>query len=358
MKQRFTVAGITFRARESEEFRNLIPVPLKSEVRLEHSPYINEEKPEYSDPMAVKVFVDDVFVGYMPKGSVARDGFFAMQEEMVDIDAVLTDVSYAKYNTDYNIIDESFCDDPSVGYIGSLTIEIDLKVDSYSYHIGGQRFLRASSVAGMIDTVGFKVPKFLYNWMTSADINGVPQNTYNEYEAKLQLTVDAGNRIHALAEEYAKTGIATESTPIGVINFFSDYQVRTLSCEQMIRAGRKYRVAGRYDLLATARADNRDIKVIIDWKNSKTVKFAHVVKGAFYAHYTKAEEVWIVLLGTKNKCGYSLKRYKKDETEKLYGIFKSLTKVAYDMIGLGFGKMFGVKNERRKKGNNSRKLSV
>lgn len=354
MSNEFNVAGVTFRAKESEEFRKLIPIPNESKVSLVHCPYINEDNPEASDNLAVKVFVDDVFVGYIPKNSMAREAFHESLNEGVDINAKLVSVSYAEYNDRYNIINNTFSENPAEGYIGSLMIGFESSVDSYSYTIGNKRYLRASVIAGMIDTIGFIIPKFLYNWMVDATKEGYPTNTHDEYVAKVTATIDSGNRIHKLAENYSKFGIGNPDLPEGVINFFNDFNVRPISCETLVKSGRKYCVAGRYDLLATARVENNDLTVIIDWKTSKTLKFAHVLKGAFYANRTGASEVWIVLLGTKNKCGYSLKRMK--EVDRMYKIFHRLTVVAYEMIDLGFGKMFGVKNERKR--NNSRKLSI
>ena len=45
---------------------------------------------------------------------------------------------------------------------------------------------------------------------------------------------------------------------------------------------------------------------------------------AFYAKKMKADAFLIVLFGTSNKCGYSVKQFNKQDIDTLYEVFMSM----------------------------------
>ena len=43
-------------------------------------------------------------------------------------------------------------------------------------------------------------------------------------------------------------------------------------------------------------------------KSAKSISLSHIIKTCFYAKLAGASEAWVVAFGSKNKCGYQLKR--------------------------------------------------
>ncbi len=317
MKVAFKVVGITFAVKDSPAVRKLVP---SGQVELRHTPFVHATDPSQNDPNAVTVWNQGVQIGYVPKNSNARAAFFEMLSEGVDINATVTGFKYAVYDGNLNIVDDTFNDNLD-GYLASVEVEFEAAVTSTHYTIGGKRYMRVTCVANMLDEVGMQVPEHLYKWMTETDGARI---THADYCAKLEATRMNGTKLHKACEDFVRFGVPSVDTPFGLSEFVAKFGVQYISSEQVV-FDKQYGVAGRYDLLASAIVkDAGRKKLIIDWKRGSKVRLGYLLQCAFYAKKTKADGFWIVLFGTGNKCGYSVKQYTKKDVDYLYTCFCSM----------------------------------
>jgi len=318
MKVAFKVVGTTFRVKDDPAMRKLVP---EGQVELRHEPFVHPSDPSQNDQNAVEVWNKGVRIGYMPKNSDARAAFFEMKSEGVDIKATVTKFLYAVYDGNLNIVNDTF-NDVLDGYLASIEVEFEAAVTATHYTIGGKQFIRATKIAGMIDEIGFQMPEYLFNWMTQTDGKAI---THAQYCEKLEKTRAQGTLLHDACEQYVRFGIAGPNTPHGLQEFCAKFGIEYLSSEQMVY-DKEYGVAGRYDMLCKATVkDTGSKKIIVDWKRGSKVRISYLLQCAFYAKKTKADGFWIVLFGTSNKCGYSVKQYTKKDVEHFYSIFCSLS---------------------------------
>jgi hypothetical protein len=244
-----------------------------------------------------------------------------MLAEGVDINATVTSFLYAVYDGNLNIVEDTF-NDVLDGYLASVEIEFEAAVTATHYTIDGKEYVRATLIASALDEVGFQIPEFLYKWMTETDGKKI---SHADYCAKLESTRLNGTKLHGSCEQFVRFGIRNEDTPHGIDEFVKKFGVEYISSEQVV-CDKQYGVAGRYDLLASAMVkDAGRKKIIIDWKRGSKVRISYLLQCAFYAKKTKADGFWIVLFGTGNKCGYSVKQYTKKDVNALYDCFCSLS---------------------------------
>ena len=350
MKTECKVAGITFRVKGNEELRKFVP---EGACELRHVPFVHPSDSNRNDPNAVEVWNKGLMLGFLGKGSNERKSFFEAKSNGADVLCKVVDFSYSLYDANLNIIDGEF-NDQLDGYLASVIIEFESSVTSTHYTIKEKAYVRVTKIAGLIDEIGFILPKHLYNWMTAKQmdtrsedvkkgwpwfvsaspdrvaVDRVPM-THEEYIAKIENIRLHGIRLHDACEEFVRDGTTNDDTPHGLKEFVAKHQVKYLSSEQVVKRGRKYRVAGRYDLLATGVHKDGAVKVVVDWKRGGSLKIAHMLQCAFYARQLKADEFWVVLFGTKNKCGYSVKRFVKEDIDILCIVFDMLTKIAYTL---------------------------
>lgn len=335
MKTVCNVAGVTFRVKESEAIRKFVP---EGECELRHVPFEHPSDPNKSDLNAVEVWNKGLMLGYLPKNKPQRKAFFEAKKDGIDVICTVKGIGYAYYDGNLNIIDNTF-NDLLEGYLGSVELEFESAVSGNAYTIKGLEWIRVTKIAGLIDNIGFLLPEHLYNWMTR--FNGSDKQskvmTHKEYLEKVDKVRLEGNALHDACEAFAMMGVSSQNTPHGLDTLFTQYNIRAVSAEQVVKRGKKYRVAGRYDLLADVTDIEKKTKiktekrVIIDWKRGSSVKLPYLLQCAFYAKQTGASEFWIVLFGTKNKCGYSVKKYGPDCIPLLNEVFDMLTKIAYKM---------------------------
>jgi hypothetical protein len=318
MKVSFNTAGTTFAVKADDRVRKHIPEGL---CELRHVPFIHETDPSRSDQNAVEVWNKGVRIGYMPKGSPARAAFFEMQAEGVDINATVVRFLYAIYDGNLNIIDDTF-NDVLDGYLASVEIEFEAAVTSTHYTIGGKEYIRATCVSGIIDEVGFEIPEHLYKWMTETDGKKL---SHIEYLEKLEKTRIEGIKLHHACHQFVQFGVSNQDTPKGLDEIVAKFGVEFISAEQVV-FDNQYKVAGRYDMLCKAMVKDEGCKkkIIMDWKRGSKIRVAYMLQSAFYAKKTGADGFWIVLFGGKNKCGYSIKMFNKQDIDTLYEVFMSL----------------------------------
>jgi len=336
MKTEAHVKGITFRVKDNEALRKLVP---EGPCELRHVPFIHPTDPNRNDPNAVEVWHQGHHLGFLGKGSNERKSFFAALADGADITCTVTDFSYGLYDANMNLIDGSFNDELD-GYLASVLVEFESSVTESHYVIKGKKHIRVTKIAGMIDEIGFVIPKHLYNWMTRIAGEDSAALTHQEYLDKIDDVRLKGVRLHDACEQFVRDGVTTEYTPNGLGEFVARYQVKYLESEQIVKRGKKYRVAGRFDLLAEATDRGEEMKVIMDWKRGGSLKLAYVLQCAFYARAKKADAFWIVLFGTKNKCGYSVKMFDKSDIKLGCEVFDLLTKAVYKLMSFKWFKMF------------------
>jgi hypothetical protein len=336
MRIEANVAGITFRVKEDEAVRKMVP---EGEVELRHVPFVHPSDPNRNDPNAVEVWHKGHQLGFLSKGSNERKAYFAALAEGADITCKVTDFSYALYDANLNMIEGTFNDELD-GYLASIIIEFDSAVTENHYVLDGKKHIRVTKIAGMIDEIGFVLPKHLYTWITRVAGEDSEALTHQEYLEKIESVRNKGVLLHDACEEFVRDGTSGDHTPFGLSEFVTRFQVKYIDSEKIVRRGKKYRVAGRFDLLADVVDKGEELKVIIDWKRGGSLKLAYMLQCAFYARAKKADGFWIVLFGTKNKCGYSVKKFDKKDIKTLCTVFDALTKIAYQLEEFPQFKMF------------------
>ena len=348
------VNGITFRVKENPEVRNLIPIGY---CELVHDPFIHPTDSSKSDPLAVKVFYNGIFIGYLGKNTPEREAFFAAKEDGLTVSAIVYEYSYAEYDSDFHIIDGTF-NHKDKGYLASVSLQIESAVTGTYYNIEGIKHIRATQVCGLIDEKGFILPFPLYNWMTTDKLS--PKGTrfkakddqghvsfidriplsYDQYVAKAELTSTKGTALHTACETFIKTGEQLPALPFGLKNFLRDYNVMPINMEQVVKRNTHGPVAGRYDMLAEVEHKKITGRVIIDWKSGSQMKLAYAIQTSFYARETQSVGSIIVLFGTKNKCGYSAKVLTKEDIKFHAELFDKLTEVAHMLKESKWTKLF------------------
>jgi len=327
MKLISKVTGITFRVKENDEIKTLRPK--NAEVMFKHIPFIHPTIPMYNDANAVQVWIGKLFIGYLPKGSAEREAVIGAMKSGEDVKGKVVDYSYAEYDTNLNVIDGTWNDNHK-GYIGSIVIEINVTQTSAHYEIDGEKYNRATKISGLLNTMEFVLPEFLWKWMA--------EPSYELYAKKMDRVTKKGTAIHKSAEDYLKTGIIEEDTPVGVVNYCKDYGIEPIEIEGLVKSV-WHKVAGRFDLFAKGLIKAKNVKsptppacdrrgnIIVDWKSGKTMKIQYMLQLAFYSKMKKADGFTIVFLGGKNKCGYSAVSFTKKDIDILYAVFVQLAKI-------------------------------
>jgi len=183
------------------------------------------------------------------------------------------------------------------------------------YEKDGKQYERLSHVASRLqleeDTSGLDDWKFKtfnsvaeYNaYMKQAADRGITMHSSNECACRLGIvdSADRGKIVDKIpAEKF-------DFIPVGFWKFLKAEcdGMKTLGVETTVYDDENL-IAGTYDLLV----EQDGKKIVIDWKSSKQVYPGHLVKTAWYAYMAGADEAWVVAWGSKNKCGYQLKKVK------------------------------------------------
>ena len=268
------------------------------------------------DALAVEVHWDGHCLGFLPAKGKARAAFFESQKSGLDIKATITGYAYAEYVN--GKIQSGTFNDQHEGMLGSITLNLESAVSETHYSIEGEKYMRTTTVSSSQNVLGFLMPEHLYNWMMKF-------GSWVRYVAGIKEATDDGTKKHEAIELFFRDDVKAD-LPHGIEELKSLYSVDYLSSEKLV-VDHGLMVAGSYDMLATVLDDSERKTIIFDWKRGKVLKWGYLLQSAFYCVNTDADGFWIVLLGTKNKCGYSIKKYTRVQANKLYVIFALLAKV-------------------------------
>lgn len=231
------------------------------------------------------------------------------------------------------------------GILASILISVDIGEQAEDgnfefYEKDGEKYERASTILESYDAEGSRgINGGITRWMI---------NTFASHTEYLQFMDDvagAGTDKHDAIEEACKAKVLDADTqeeihqsvscmdddvfnrvPSGFWNFVANECAgfKMIGTEETVYDGDIF-VAGTYDLLMS----NDEISVVVDWKSAKQVTLEHIIKTCFYARMKGANEAWVVALGSKNKCGYQLKKVGPVAIENGYQLMKQLAKAKY-----------------------------
>lgn len=298
-----SVAGISFRVKDSESIGSLRPSGV---VELVHDPM------NPFDSKAVMVLWEGHHIGFLPANSSARKTFFECQQSGLDIYAEVKDYCYAEYKNG-KIVTGTFNNDHE-GMLGSITLNIKAGVTDKHYFIDNKPHMRTTTIANSQDTVGFPLPRHLWEWEAQFE-------TYEEYLAEIDRCAEDGNQKEDGATRYLRDGVELPTLPKGWKEICSMYQLEYIEDQGFVVDDRT-KTAGTLDMRVFAFEDAKRISVTIDFKRSKKLKWAYLLQTAFYAYHRGDDALWVILFGSKNKCGYQIIKKNRTEIEKLYDIYK------------------------------------
>ena len=312
-----SIAGVTFRIKDDQNIRLLRP---SGEVELKHIPFVHPKKAFLNDPLAVQVHWNGLFLGFLPAKSEARESFHQCKESGLSVTAQVKEYAYGDYDPDFKVIDGTFNNEHE-GWLASVTLEVEAAVTATHYNFKEGAYLRTTCVTGTLNELGFLLPEYLYNWMMKF-------KEWKIYKKAIQDAIDDGNKIHHAMEVYLRDGVEHPDMPHGGKEFCSVFSVEYISSEQIVKDD-NLKVAGRFDLFAGVTDDAEKMNVIVDYKRGKVLKFSYMLQSAYYCVKMNADGFWIVLFGTGNKCGYSVKKFTREDANELFSIFRALAFVAH-----------------------------
>lgn len=319
MKIMCNVVGITFR-NNTPEFESLRPDGV---VRLVRNPYISEDKPESSDPLACEIWYGQTMVGYVKKNSYAQE-FLADHPEIVD--GWITGYSYAE-----KVGDDLKFNNDHVGRLSSLSYDIICGDDAVTldednnYVINCVKYTRLSKVLNHFnpdpDNPG------LDRWKIDHD-------SYDDYMLDLNTRARAGTAMHKAIEDYLRDGTQSDLIPPGFFNFMKKFDVFPDGMELLLRND-EHMIAGRCDLKAVVNDGPKKARVqkvvAIDWKSAKKPTKKHAIQNSWYGTEMGVDEAWVVAFGGTTKQGFSVMKIGTDKMHRLHEVV-CLTKRAADLL--------------------------
>lgn len=302
-----SVAGISFRVKDSESIGSLRPSGV---VELVHDPM------NPFDSKAVMVLWEGHHIGFLPANSSARKTFFECQQSGLDIYAEVKDYCYAEYKNG-KIVTGTFNNDHE-GMLGSITLNIKAGVTDKHYFIDNKPHMRTTTIANSQDTVGFPLPRHLWEWEAQFE-------TYEDYIEEIDRCADEGNRFEEGATVWLRDGDDHPDIPKGWKEICSMYQLEYVA-DQVLVVDPSTNSAGTLDMQVVAYDDAVKKDVLIDFKRSKKIKWSYLLQTAYYAYKRGCDELWVILFGSKNKCGYQIVKKNKGDIAKLYRIYSHLSR--------------------------------
>ena len=340
------IAGISFAVNDNPSLAMARPSGV---VIIKHEPFVHKVA-KLSDPDALRVYWNNIAIGYIPKTddykqpNPDRAALHDFHKENGNFpSAFVENYSYKPAGTkDFN--------QDHIGILASIKIAIQLgATDSVSeeedhnfshYEKDGEQYERASTILETIDAEGAKgVEGGITRWMIDTFA------THAEYTAWMREAAGKGTALHDATEGVCKAGVLDaesraetetavkalsdeefQSVPTGFWNFIAKEcdGLKVVDTEQTVFDGDIF-VAGTYDILL----EGGGKKIIADWKSAKKVNLEHIIKTCFYAKLMDADEAWVVCFGSKNKCGYQLKKVGRESIENGYQIMKQAAKAFY-----------------------------
>lgn len=288
------LAGITFRIKDRPTIGDLRP-QIGDELTLE------ADRDNKFDRFAVKVFWENNFIGFVPKG------VNEWVHNCNDSDSTLS--AYVK----------------SVGYLDGESWNNDekgifqaMEFDIHGKEAKGWDYLHASSIGDIMP--GGNVDP-LIQWCYKN------YKTYDEYKEGLNGYAEAGTELHDKIEEYLEAlrwyqndkSVPPTDTMDGFIEklkelpknargFFDKLGCKVLSLEEKV-IDHDLQIQGRYDAFLEVNGH----KILFDWKSSKAVQKKHKYQVAWYAKQVGAKYGAVVAFGAQNKQQYSVCVFEVDK---------------------------------------------
>jgi len=306
------IAGIKFAVNANPDLALMRPEGL---VMLKHEPFVHPKLERFNDPDAVRVYLGDLAIGYLPQKGPERKAAWAYAKANNEMPTATID-GYA-YSTGKNNFNQDH-----EGILAAVTLELAVESEEESgkksgdfefYEKDGKQYLRATNVLKHFDP---EASPRLRNWMIDTFA------CHDDYDAYMGEAADKGTKMHdgneaaCIAGVVGAKGSAIEEAikaipqekydriPAGFWNFISKETAgfEFVSSETTVYDDISL-TAGTYDLKLKSSTKT----IIVDWKSSKQVFLKQLIQGCFYAHCEDADEVWIVAFGSKKVCGYQCK---------------------------------------------------
>jgi len=234
-----------------------------------------------------------------------------------------------------------------IGILASIRIAVKAEAGEVTdngnfshYHKDGEQFERASTILEAFDAEGSRgVDGGMTRWMINEFAS------FDEYSAWMTDAAENGTALHLATENVCRSGVLDaegrgeiesaikalsddefNSVPKGFWNFIVKdcANLKVHSLEETVFDEDIF-VAGTYDIML----EGGGKKIVVDWKSAKQVYLEHIIKTCFYAKLKDADEAWVVAFGSKNKCGYQLKKVGRTSIENGYQIMKQVAKAFY-----------------------------
>jgi len=307
MKHQFKLVGMTFSVREFPQLKTENPFGTVDFVRN-----TQHDKPDFPPEWRGIMAMDgDVRIGWVANKSEEQALINKHLDEAGD-DPVYGTILECDYSGS-----KPWC---SVEFEDGVksTKEPETKKDDSDfefYEKDGKQYQRITNVLGRVeveeDTSG------LDDWKLKTF------NSFREYAAYMKQAADRGTVMHAVLEHACKLGVIGATDRNAVVDAIPEGEfskipkgfwifvgsdckdMKILAVEETVFDDENL-VAGTFDLLV-----EQDGKlIVIDWKSSKQVYPKQLVQAGWYAAIRGADEAWVVAWGSKNSCGYQIKKVK------------------------------------------------